>query len=52
MTVESYIQLLRNMKKGMWTVVMVRVLIQWLLESVNGEVVRATVAATSGERKM
>ena len=39
MTVESDVQLLRNMKKGMWTVVIVRVRIQWLLESANGEVV-------------
>ena len=37
MTVENDIQLLRNMKKGMWTIVIVRVQIQWLLELANDE---------------
>ena len=37
MTVETDIQLLRNMKKGMWTVVIAGVQIQWLLESGNDE---------------
>ena len=37
MTVETDIQLLRNMKKGMWTVVIVGIWIQWLLELQRGE---------------
>ena len=36
MTVETDIQLLRNMKKGMRTIVIVGIRIQWLLESQRG----------------
>ena len=37
MTVESYVQMLRNMKKGMRTVVIEGIRIQWFLESRRGE---------------
>ena len=37
MTVESYVQMLRNMKKGMRTVVIEGIRIQWLLESRHDE---------------
>ena len=37
MTIESYVQMLRNMKKGMRTVVIEGIRIQWLLESRRGE---------------
>ena len=37
MTVESYVQMLRNMKKGMRTVVIEGIRIQWFLESQHDE---------------
>ena len=37
MTVETDVHVLRNMKKGMWTVVIVGIRIQWLLGSWRGE---------------
>ena len=37
MPVESYVQMLRNMKKRMRTVVIEGIRIQWLLESFRGE---------------